>query len=321
MTIALSVGVEVVGDGLDHAPPRPPAAGIAALAHRLETAGVSYWVLGAERGERPVAPNATLDPTLIATVGARHSTDLGLVVASAAHRDHPYNLARRLLSADHAARGRLGWLALDFDHGTALNAATDTWSGADLAPAHTSDAVDAVRTLWRTWPLESVVGDRTTGLFADATQIRRADVTRGYSIAGPLNVPGSRQGDLPVWRQWTPGDAASTRGADLLVVEEGDELPDDGSVVIRLRSPHRIGSALERIAQIDRVVGVVIRVESIFLTTVLDGVLPAARRRGLIDDPSAGTLRDRLGLPVSATPDVASHAPAFNLVPNPGGRL
>ena len=324
MTIALSVGVEVVGDGIGEVarrPRRPPLRGIVALAGRLETAGISYWVIGAERGERPVTQGVTLDPSLIATVAARHSSDLGLVVSSAAHRDHPYNLARRLLSADHAAGGRLGWLALDFDHGIALNATTDTWTGADLAPAHTADAVEAVRTLWRTWPLESVVGDRATGLFADATQIRRADVTRGYSITGPLNVPGSRQGDLPVWRQWTPGDTASTTGADVLVVEDGDELPDHGSVVVRLRSPHRVGAALERIADLDGVSGVVLRLESEALTMVLDGVLPEARRRGLVAQPPVGTLRDRLGVPPSATPDVASHAPAFGSVVNPGGRL
>lgn len=323
MTFALSVGVEVVGDGFEDGSSltNGRVGGIASLAGRLEAAGVSYWLIGAERGEKPVTKSATLDPSLVATVAARHSTDLGLVVAAAAHRDHPYNLARRLVSADHAAGGRLGWLALDFDHGIALNAVTDTWTGATLAPAHTADAVDAVRTLWRTWPLESVVGDRSGGVFADPSQIRRADVTRGYSISGPLNVPGSAQGDLPVWRQWTPADPASVGGADLAVVEDGDELPDGLPAVVRLRTIQRIGAALERTALADGVVGVLLRLEKNSLATVLDGILPVARRRGLIADPTRGTLRHRLRLPVPTAPDVSTKPPAFAPAPNPGGRL
>ncbi len=323
MTVALSVGVEVVGDGVGELGTAGPVRDIAALAQRLEAAGVGYWVLGAERGEHSDATHATLDPSLLATVAARHTSALGLVVAAAAHRDHPYNLARRLLSVDHAARGRVGWLALDFDHGTALNAATDTWLGDELGPAHTSDAVAAVRTLWRTWPLESVVGDRTTGVFADTDQIRRADVARGYRIAGPLNVPGSRQGDLPVWRQAVAGTDASVSGADVVVVEEGAPVPAGRPVVVvRVRSIQRIGSALERLSANGNAAGVVVRLAPHALTPFLDAALPEARRRGFVDSGARpGSLRQQLQLPVPRQPDLAGHALAFASAPNPGGRL
>lgn len=332
MTVALSVGVEVVGDGAGTpgGDARRPVRGIATLARRLEDAGVAYWVIGAERGEPTDATHATLDPSLLATVAARHTSTLGLVVAAAAHRDHPYNLARRLISVDHAAQGRAGWLALDFDHSTALNAATDTWAGAELGPVHTADAVAAVRTLWRTWPLESVVGDRSTGVFADTTQIRRADVHRGYRIAGPLNVPGSAQGDLPVWQQVFGGDAGSADGADVAVVEHGDPVPRGRPTVVRLRSIQRIGSVLERLSGDGEVAGVLVRLTLHALAPFLDGALPAARQRGLVAANPGGSppiptrpasLRQRLNLPVPQQPDLAAHALAFDSVPNPGGRL
>jgi hypothetical protein len=317
MTVSPSVGIEVIGDGLASGGTDGAGRGIAGLARRLDAAEVSYWVIGAERGET-ADHGISLEPTLVATTAARHSSRLGIVVAAAAHRDHPYNLARRLLSVDHAAHGRVGWLATDRDHRLALNAGTDSWTGADLDAAHTADAVAAVRTLWRTWPLASVVGDRATGVFSDATQIRRADVRRGYTISGPLNVPGSTQGDLPVWRQLCQSNESDSAGADLVIVEDGDPVPVNG--VVRIRNVDRLDATLDRIAR-TLAAGVVLRVAPSQLDAVLDGVLPAARRRSVVGGSGAGTLRQRLGLPVPAAPDLAGHPLAFDTVPNPGGRL
>jgi hypothetical protein len=315
MAVSLSVGVEVTGGAGDA---DGPARGIAGLARRLESAGVSYWVIGADRGEFSGRSTNSLDPSLVATIAARHSAELGIVVAAAAHRDHPYNLARRLLSVDHAAQGRVGWLALDYDHGIALNAATDTWTRAALGASHTADAIAAVRTLWRTWPLESVVGDLSSGVFADTSRIKRADVSRGYEISGPLNVPGSSQGDLPVWQRAVPG--IPSEGADLVVVEDGDPIPHDAPAVVRLRSVAAVDPALDRIARTRGVVGVLLRLAPHELDSVLDRVLPAARRRSVVDGPGEGTLRERLRLPSPAEPDLTGHPVAFDTVPNQGGR-
>lgn len=319
MAISLSIGVEVIGDGIGSDGGERSTRGIAGMARRLESAGVSYWVIGAGRAEVSAGHPASLDPCIVATVAARHSSDLGIVVAAAAHRDHPYNLARRLVSVDHAAHGRVGWLALDYDHPSALNSPTDTWTGAELDAAHTSDAVAAVRTLWRTWPLESIVGDLGSGVFADARLIRRADVSRGYAISGPLNVPGSIQGDLPIWRTAEPG--ADPEGADLVVVADGEPVPSGIPAVVRLPSVARLDEALQRLSDTDGVVGVLLRLTPRELEHVLDDVLPAARRRSLIDGPGSGPLRERLRLPARTEPDLSGHAVAFDTVPNPGGRL
>lgn len=288
------------------------------MAHRLETAGVHYWVVGADR-EDPAEPSTdrqdvSLDPSLLATVAARHSTHLGLVVATAAHRDHPYNLARRLVSVDHAAQGRVGWFALDTDRRIGLDATSDTWTGAALGPAHTSDAIAAVRTLWRTWPLESILGDLDTGVFADTSLIRRADVDGTYSIAGPLNVPGSVQGDLPVWQQ----AGSAPRVADMAVVEDGDPVPD--GAVVRLRHIDGFDTALDRIATAGAA-GALARVTIQDLEQLLAESIPEALSRGALAPPGTGTLRERLRLPLRAEPDLSGHRPAFEGSPNPGGRL
>ncbi|MCW1820532.1 luciferase [Mycolicibacterium conceptionense] len=319
MGVPLTVGVELAGDGLGHVD--VGVAGIAGLAGALEAAGVSYWVIGAERGERNDITREGLEPSLLATIAARHTSRLGLVVAAAAHRDHPYNLARRLVSVDHAAHGRVGWLALDFDHRTALNASSDTWTGADLDAAHTDDAIAAVRTLWRTWPLDSVVGDLDTGVFSDVSRIRRADVHNMYDIAGPLNVPGSVQGDLPVWRQAGFGRGGLTGDPDYLIVEDGEPIPLGAEVVVRLRSADSIDAALERIAGYRGVSGVLLRIDPSDVGHVLHEMLPLARERKLLSQRRTGTLREQLGVPVPAAPDLTGNPTAFETVPNPGGRL
>ena len=298
MPAPLSFGIEIVGDGIGELRP-------ADLAARLDAAGVAYWVIGAGRDDAAGAPAVSLDASVIATIAARHSTQLGLVIAAAAHRDHPYNLARRLLSVDHAAHGRVGWFAPDADRRIALNATVDTWTQSTLDATHTADAISAVRALWRTWPLESVLGDGATGVFANTSQIRRADVQRGYTITGPLNLPGSVQGDLPVWRQAGP----DTSGADLVVVEHGEALPA-APAVVRVRSVHQLSAVLD---QPSGAVGVLARVTIRELDTVLDDVVPRAL--------SGGTLRERLGLPVPLEPDLSTNPLAFSGVPNPGGRL
>lgn len=298
-----SFGIEIVGDGIGARAP-------AELARRLDAAGVSYWVIGAGRDE-PVH-SVNLDPTVIATIAARHSRELGVVVAAAAHRDHPYNLARRLLSVDHAAQGRAGWLTLEADRRIALNALQDSWTQRSLDPAHTTDAVAAVRALWRTWPLSSVIADHETGVFADTSQIRRADVRNTYRISGPMNVPGSVQGDLPVWAG--PG----VGGADLVVIDHGDPLPEVPAVV-RVRGAERLTEALNGLSA--PVAGILARVGVHELDRVLDEILPVAHQRGLIGTDRRGTLRQRLGTAVPLEPDLSTKPLAFSGAVNPGGRL
>lgn len=304
MPATLSVGVELAGDGIGD---QASVHGIAGLARRLDSAGVHYWVIGAD----PTTA-AGLDASVVATVAARHSTELALVVAASAHRDHPYNLARRLSSVDHAAPGRVGWFALDADRRIGLDAVADTWTGAPLGPTHTAEAIAAVRTLWRSWPYASVVGDRATGVFADTARIRRADVRGTYRIAGPLNVPGPRHGDLPVWQR--AGAATST--ADLVVVEDGDPVP--AGAVIRLRSADH--AALDRAADAGAA-GVLLRVTPDALTAVLAEVVAPARRRGVVAAADNGTLRQRLRLAPPAGPDLSTHRRAFDGAPHAGARL
>ncbi|UGT62824.1 hypothetical protein [Nocardia asteroides] len=148
--MALVVGVEIpdadlattVGSGFDRLP------------ERLDAAGVGYVLLGADRA---TGTGPALGPVLTGTVFVRRATGLGLVAAASPQRDHPYNLARRIASLDHIARGRAGWPALRADAAIALGAPDrGSWAPARAprgAEALTDAVTDHVGGGWETHPL------------------------------------------------------------------------------------------------------------------------------------------------------------------------
>ncbi|WP_124706961.1 LLM class oxidoreductase [Gordonia insulae] len=296
---------------------------IAGLARRLDGV-VDYWLIGADRGAPHAGEShageshageshagesgpATVDPTVVATFAARHTTDLGYVVAAAAHRDHPYNLARRLLSLDHATGGRAGWFAADADTAVALGTDADAWTSSPLGAEHTAAAIDAVRTLWRAWPLASVVADVNTGVFVDTDLVRAADIAGHFAIAGPLPLPGSIQHDLPVFGR-RPG-AGGTR-PDILVIDQ----PGSVERVETERSPiSRVVELSETAFRADPIPG---GFDGAIVTTSLsdlDDLLRSIRSRRPGRDASADdrTLRARLGVAAATLPDPGRNRRVF----------
>lgn len=182
-----------------------------ALEHGLSAAIVDnadFVVVGIERvlgpGDASTAAAGTavdvdrsVDPTIAATVLSQREPSLQIVVAASAHRDHPYNLARRVASVDHVSGGRAGVLLGVRDQ---LAPGDSAWGGAGLtagAPldaATAADAAAALAALWQSWPVDSIVADVERGVFVQAEQIRHVDHRGAFDIDGPLNVPTTPQG-------------------------------------------------------------------------------------------------------------------------------
>ncbi|WP_291051261.1 LLM class flavin-dependent oxidoreductase [Herbiconiux sp.] len=173
---------------------------------------------------------ATIDSSVAATVFATDAPNTAVVVVAAPHRDHPYNLGRRVASLDHLSSGRTGLLLGERDRfAPAADAGRESWSGARLSqgaplePATTRDATLALQKLWQSWPSDTIVGDRATGIYAEADRIVHIDHDSVFSIAGPLNVPSTPQG-APVVGWFADGAEqleAAVGVADLLVVPAG----------------------------------------------------------------------------------------------------
>ena len=249
----------------------------------IDESGIDFLVLGGDH-KNEVEPR--IDATVAATVLARHTSTVGLVVAGAVVRDHPFNLARRLGSLDHGSHGRAGWLI----GSGPVNAAVD--------------AVSVVRKLWESWPGDSIVDDAERGIFADSERIVHIDHSGIFSVSGPLNVPEPPQRKPPVfWRPATEVEqVAARRTADAVILPDEDSVrryrahfdPDaarDQALLIDLQwTPGSIPPATEAD-------GVIVRG---FTATDLPALLDAVRREPFLHDPRP-TLRDRLGLQTAET--------------------
>lgn len=181
--------------------------GVDRLAERVGASGARILAIGTDRfdpdrfdPER--GRGQRLDPSSAAIVLGRALPTHGLLLAAAPTREHPYNVARRVLSLDHVLDARVGLIVGARDH--RLPATGERHDPIEFA--------EVVRGLWRTWPLDSIVGDRGTGRFADTDRIRPLDHDggpAGYRVRGPLTTPSSRQGE-PVLALWHDVAAACT---------------------------------------------------------------------------------------------------------------
>ncbi|WP_063064672.1 LLM class flavin-dependent oxidoreductase [Nocardia violaceofusca] len=255
--------------------------GTAEFGALLDGSGIDFVVL------RPDSATVRFDPSVAAAVLARHTRSVGLVVAAAPLRDHPYNLARRLGSIDHASGGRVGWLVLLGEPAAADGRSVWTSAPRGDVPA---DAVRAVRELWESWPPDAVVDDREHGVFADSARIRYVDHTGAHSITGPLNIPEPPQIKPPIF-------------AESPVPAEYHDLGDLADVVLGLPATPVRGPVLRWVdagsppSSTTEAAGVVIAGEG----SPAAIVAAAARHVTATAAPPPGTtLRARLGLPAPA---------------------
>ena len=122
---------------------------------------------------------------------------IGLVVTGSATLQHPYHLARQLLSLDHLSlrpRRLEPRHQLRRGRGRQLQrpaASSTTTSGTRIA----EEAIDVVKKLWDSWSDATVVEDRDTGIFNDVSGIHVPNHRgRYFDVKGPLGAARSPQG-------------------------------------------------------------------------------------------------------------------------------
>jgi FMN-dependent oxidoreductase (nitrilotriacetate monooxygenase family) len=142
-------------------------------------------------------PTSSLEPTIVLTAIARVTERIGLIGTLSSSFNDPFNVARRLATLDQLSGGRAGWNVV-----TTADAASARNFGLDQAVEHglryeiAAEFVEVVRALWRSWEPDALVADRDRGVFADTSKIHAIDHRGAYfTVAGPLNVPRSPQGE------------------------------------------------------------------------------------------------------------------------------
>lgn len=142
------------------------------------------------------APKWALDPIVTAAAMAVATERVGFIVTASSTFNHPYNLARAILSLDHISHGRAGLnIVTTFDHRAARNFGLKEIPTHDDRYARALDFAEVVLKLWDSWEEEALVGDVENGVWGDEERIHAIDHEGPYySVAGPSQVPRSPQG-------------------------------------------------------------------------------------------------------------------------------
>jgi hypothetical protein len=224
-------------------------AGEPGLLARWDALPAAFTVLGIDRIDGSGPAPLTLDSSAVGASLAARTTRARFLIVASPQRDHPYNLARRVASLGHLSRGRSGVLFGVADAYAAPGPDdAGAWGGAGLgggAPLTAATALDAaraVRALEQSWPYDSIIGDRETGILVRSDRIAHIDHDGVYSIAGPLNAPEPATGaSLIAWYATGPHDvAADSSPVDLIVgaggavrvVPLGQRAPEDADGVL-----------------------------------------------------------------------------------------
>jgi N-acetyl-S-(2-succino)cysteine monooxygenase len=145
-------------------------------------------------------PMGLFEPITMLSAMAARTSHIGLIGSVSTTFSAPYNTARQLAALDLISGGRAGWNIVTSSGGA------ENFGDTPL-PSHgeryrrAGEFVDAVVALWNSWADDAILVDREGGIYADPERIHPIGFTGEYfSIAGPLNLPRSPQGQ-PVLAQ------------------------------------------------------------------------------------------------------------------------
>lgn len=141
-------------------------------------------------------PTRSLDPVVLVAAGALATERVGFIMTASTTFNHPYNLARQILSLDQLSHGRVAWnIVTSTDENASRNFGMAAMPPADQRYAMAADFTDAVVKLFDSWEDEALVGDPKTGVWADPRHIHPVHHAGPYyTVEGPMQVPRSPQG-------------------------------------------------------------------------------------------------------------------------------
>jgi len=157
-------------------------------------------------------PQIRFDPITVLSAIGQHSRRIGLFATGSTTYNAPYELARRLATADHVTGGRFGWnIVTTGSAAAAKNFGVEDHPEHDDRYARGAEFVEVVTRLWDSWADDAIVGDRERRIWADTSRIVPANFHgKYYDVAGALPVPRPPQGH-PVLAQ----AGSSPAGIDL----------------------------------------------------------------------------------------------------------
>ena len=182
------------------------------------------------------------DPSVVGTLMIAATQRLGIVPTFATYSYPPYLVARLLGSMDQVSQGRAGWnMVTGSSDFVVKNFGRDRLPEHDTRYDMADEYIDIVKKLWDSWPLDSMIADRESGILCDPTKVHAINYEgRYYKCRGPLN-----SGPLPQGHAVIAQAGGSPRGkrfaaqhADTVVahvkgVDQMKKYRDDISIMMR----------------------------------------------------------------------------------------
>jgi FMN-dependent oxidoreductase (nitrilotriacetate monooxygenase family) len=155
-----------------------------------------------------------LDPAVVLPMMARVTEHIGLGLTYSSTFNHPYQIARMLSSLDHLSGGRAAWnVVASTSTLEARNFGFDEMPGRAERYDRADEVLEACFALWDSWEPGALLGDKTTGAFADPAKVHYVDYAgKWIRTRGPLTTPRSPQGH-PVIMQAGSSDRGRAFGA------------------------------------------------------------------------------------------------------------
>ena len=147
-------------------------------------------------GSGEFRPPGQLEPLTVLTALSQHTSRIGLIATVSSTYNEPYNLARRLASVDHVSGGRAGWnIVTSATPEEAANFGIDDRLDHSSRYARADEFLNVAKALWDSWESDAVVGDKSSGHYADLARLHTIDHHGDhFKVAGPLNVERPPQG-------------------------------------------------------------------------------------------------------------------------------
>jgi FMN-dependent oxidoreductase (nitrilotriacetate monooxygenase family) len=143
-----------------------------------------------------------LEPLTLLSALAGSTSHIGLVATLTTSYNEPYNVARQFGSLDLISHGRAGWNVVTTGlEGAAGNYGRDEHFPHALRYRRAREHLEVVRGLWDSYEDDAFPRNKATGVFLDKTK-QHALNHRGefFSVAGPLNISRSKQGQPVIFQ-------------------------------------------------------------------------------------------------------------------------
>ncbi|MCG7344966.1 LLM class flavin-dependent oxidoreductase [Sporosarcina sp. ACRSL] len=142
------------------------------------------------------------EPITILSALATVTSKIGLVGTLSTSYSEPFTVARQFASLDKISGGRAGWNVVTSPlEGSATNFNKGQHPNHSLRYEIADEYLQIVKGLWDSWEDDAFVRNRETGQFFDRTKLHTLNHNgQFFSVAGPLNIDRSRQGQPVIFQ-------------------------------------------------------------------------------------------------------------------------